>query len=87
MRSNVLPVLQLLHPCKHTDSGSNDNGTSVYGSRGLPLIHKQKQTHRSRSVNCRYINCLRVTPTHDAYLDNGTLAGLTVDTLIIAYES
>jgi hypothetical protein len=25
------------------------------------------------------------TPTHDAYLENGTLAGLTVGTYIIAY--
>jgi len=30
-------------------------------------------------------NCLIVTPTHDAYLDNGTSLGLTVGTLIISY--
>lgn len=30
-------------------------------------------------------NCLIVTPTHGAYLDNGTDIGLTVDDLILAY--
>lgn len=30
-------------------------------------------------------NCLIVTPTHGAYLDNGTDMGLTVDDLILAY--
>ena len=31
-------------------------------------------------------NRLIVTPTHDAYLDNGTDIGLTVGSLIIAYS-
>lgn len=30
-------------------------------------------------------NRLIVTPTHDAYLDNGTVIGLTVGSLILAY--
>lgn len=33
------------------------------------------------------INCLIVTPTHDAYLENGTDIGLTVDSLILAYAN
>lgn len=30
-------------------------------------------------------NCLIVTPTYDAYLENGTDIGLTVGNLILAY--
>ena len=30
-------------------------------------------------------NCLIVTPTHDAYLEDGTYIGLTVDIHILAY--
>ena len=33
----------------------------------------------------RFTNCLIVTPTHDAYLGNGTDIGLTVGKLIVAY--
>lgn len=32
-------------------------------------------------------NCLLVTPTHDAYLENGTDIGLTVGNLILAYAN
>jgi hypothetical protein len=32
-------------------------------------------------------NCLIVTPTHDAYLDNGTDIGLTVGMIIIAFKN
>ena len=32
-----------------------------------------------------FTNCLIVTPTHDAYLENGTCIGLTVGESIVAY--
>ena len=33
----------------------------------------------------RFTNCLLVTPTHDAYLENGTYIGLTVGESMVAY--
>lgn len=30
-------------------------------------------------------NCLKVAPTYDAYLDNGTNVGLTVGIIIVTY--
>ena len=33
----------------------------------------------------QFTNCLIVTPTHDAYLENGTDIGLTVGKSMIAY--
>ena len=38
-------------------------------------------------VDFNYTNRLRVTPKNDAYLDDGTLAGLTVDKKMIAFAT
>jgi len=48
-------------------------------------IEKTKQVRWNEPVLIKNANCLRVTPTHDAYLENGTLVGLTVGILMISY--
>lgn len=46
---------------------------------------KQGKRPTLRLVFFRFTNCLIVTPTHDAYLENGTCIGLIVGEPIIAY--
>lgn len=50
----------------------------------FPIELKKDQSH-DWSFNFHDTNCLIVTPTHDAYLENGTNIGLTVGIHIIAY--
>ena len=46
---------------------------------------KQKKTNRAAGLISQFTNRLIVTPTHDAYLENGTCIGLTVGKPTIAY--
>ena len=46
---------------------------------------EQKKVNHAVDLIFRFTNCLIVTPTHDAYLENGTCIGLTVGKPIVAY--
>ena len=52
--------------------------------RTFGALNKEKTNHTVGLI-FRFTNCLIVTPTHDAYLENGTCIGLTVGESIVAY--
>lgn len=51
------------------------------------FLRYRKTDPLTRICHKQDTNCLQVTPTHDAYLENGTLTGLTVGIYILSYAS
>ena len=66
-----------------------DNNEIVFSKEdGVSRLFLRNKTKtpilKDWSLNFKETNCLLVTPTHDAYLDNGTRTRLTVGECILA---